>query len=390
MWTLGSRVAPCSWTVASKLATGLPAWPWRLLALALLWGTPCILPALKSQYFSTSKGHLHPSWNLLWWVYAGVTHADRIRLCSEFSHSYFFFKPLPQEGAIFLFNLLLNHGVRILWIHHAPGEQEMMDVSPGQVSLHAHTLPTKAKSGPWRRINKQHQQDPMGKNVTSGPHWQVVFCHIFRREIAMENQGPSFLQPRFERSFQSLEKQWWIPSYLTPAGTWLLHLGTHGLEKGWAPHPDEVCLMGLCVARMSFSHAEPSCLIHLHFGFRYLTMLSLKMPQCLKCPRAPVQKPAVVQRQWGRLMWHWWSEVGADLSHKVMQNLFNTTYCHEEEEGTAGGGTSLPETLLWKGGCWEASSDGYLALEWGAGWVDRNWSSGENLRTHFLFGEQLM
>lgn len=74
-----------------------------------------------------------------------------------------------------------------------------MDVSPGQVSLHAHTLPTKAKSGPWRHINKQHQQDPMGKNVTSGPDWQVVFCHIFRRGIAMENQGPSFLQPRFER-----------------------------------------------------------------------------------------------------------------------------------------------------------------------------------------------
>lgn len=90
----------------------------------------------------------------------------------------------------------------------------MIDVGPGQVSLHAHTLPTKAKSSPWRRINKQHQQDPVGK---SGSHQNlVVFCHIFRRKIAMENQDPSLLQPCFERvfslslslSFQSLEKQW--------------------------------------------------------------------------------------------------------------------------------------------------------------------------------------
>lgn len=71
------------------------------------------------------------------------------------SHSHFLFsKSLPQEGAIFLFkpqlvkSLTQNWvtGIQILLeIHHVPEEQEMMDVSPEKVSLHAHTLNTEVK-----------------------------------------------------------------------------------------------------------------------------------------------------------------------------------------------------------------------------------------------------
>lgn len=88
MWTLGSRVAPCSWAVASELPAGLPAWPWRFCGLALLWCTPCIAPALKSQWFCTSTGA--PS-SLVKPPLVGITHAERIRPCSEFSHSYLFY-----------------------------------------------------------------------------------------------------------------------------------------------------------------------------------------------------------------------------------------------------------------------------------------------------------
>lgn len=69
---------------------------------------------------------------------------------------FFFFNSLPQEGAIFLFKPQLVRSLAqnsrrvqtLLEIHHVPGEKEIMDVSPGEVSSHAHSLSPKVRPGP--------------------------------------------------------------------------------------------------------------------------------------------------------------------------------------------------------------------------------------------------
>lgn len=69
---------------------------------------------------------------------------------------FFFLKSLPQEGAIFLFKPQFVRSLAQIWvmvqisleIHHVPGEQEMTDVGPEELFLHALTLPTKVKPDP--------------------------------------------------------------------------------------------------------------------------------------------------------------------------------------------------------------------------------------------------
>lgn len=80
-------------------------------------------------------------------------------------------------------------------------------------------------------------------------------------------------------------------SYLSPTA------GSPDLEKWWATHSAKIYLIGLCVAWMPFSPCrEPSHLTQLHFKFRCLNTFALKMAKCLKHPRAPTHKRALVQR----------------------------------------------------------------------------------------------
>lgn len=87
-------------------------------------------------------------------------------------------------------------------------------------------------------------------------------------------------------------------------------------------------------------------------------------------------------------MWRWLSEIRADLVHRCLIRWCRT--CSTPHIAMGKRRRAL-KGVTSQGGCWEASSnDCCLALEWEAGWVERNCSSGESLRTHFLLGEWLM